>query len=202
MSLLQLVFLILINCACAQELFSLFLWAEARGVTYRGANGDWEIQLWEGEPFTIGLERKIGKYPDPSHEYNVFPSPPNVYAGNLSNSNIRAYYGEKDVIEITKYGKLTANFVKILPEAQPIQIINGNWNSSEINSNYSIFWPRGMSLIHFGERRYGMWCSFDNGKTGQCFRLFVFRMLIFFFLQLIYTFYFHFQTQSNLQIYL
>ena len=126
MSILQLVFLIFINCACAQEFFSLFLWAESRGVTYRGANGDWKILLWEGEPFTIGLERKIGKYPDPSHGLNVFPSPPTINGGNLSNSNIRAYYGEKDFIEFTKYGKLTANFLKFLPEAKPIQIINGN----------------------------------------------------------------------------
>ena len=179
MRILQLVFFILLNCACAQELFSLFLWAEARGVTYRGANGDWEIQLWEGEPFTIGLERKIGKYPNPSHGYNVFPGAPNIYGGNLSNSNIRAYFGQTDFIDFTTNGKLTANFLKILSEAEPQQSINGYWNTTETNSNYSIFWPKGMSLVHFGESRYGMWCSFDNGNSGQCFRLYVFRKFIF-----------------------
>ena len=151
MSILQLVFLILIKCSCAHEIFSLFLWAEARGFTYRGANGDFEIHLWEGEPFTIGLERKIGKYPDPSRGYNVFPSAPNIYGGNLSNSNIRAYYGQTDFIDITTYGKLTDNFLKILLQANPNQNINGNWNGTETNSNYSIFWPKGMSLVHFGD---------------------------------------------------
>jgi len=199
MSILQLVFLIFVKCACAQEFFSLFLWAEARGVTYRGANGDFEIQLWEGDPFKIGLERKIGKYPDPSHGYNVFPSAPNIYGGNLTNSNIRAYYGETDVIDVTKFGKLTPDFLRILPEAQPIQSINGNWNSSEINSNYSIFWPRGMSLVHFGERRYGMWCSFDNGKTGQCFRLFVLRMFKFLIYKYRVSSKFNIKTQTILQ---
>ena len=80
----------------AREGYSLYIWSSARGFTFHGANGFNTMEIWEGEPFTIGVERRIGIHKDPSIGYNVFPGKPSYYGGSFNDSNLRVYYGQDD----------------------------------------------------------------------------------------------------------
>ena len=155
----------------AQEVYSLYIWSSARGFTFHGANGANTMEVWEGEPFTIGVERRIGIPKDPSIGYNVFPGNPSIYGGCFNDSNLRVYYGPDDHLEITQLGEVSSEFKNFT-----YQTIGNGWMTNG-TANYSILWPNGLSPWHFGKSGYGLWCTTSNDKLGQCINIILYCMI-------------------------
>jgi len=156
----------------AQEVYSLYIWSSARGFTFHGANGANTMEIWEGEPFTIGVERRSGIHKNPSIGYNVFPGKPAYYGGSLNDSNLRVYYGQDDHLEITQLGEVSSVFKNFT-----YQTIADSWLSNG-TANYSIFWPNGLSPWHFVNSGYGLWCTTSNVKLGQCINIILYGMIL------------------------
>ena len=90
------------------------------------------MEIWEGEPFTIGVERRIGINKNPSIGYNVFPGKPSYYGGSLNDSNLCVYYGQDDHLEITQLGEVSSEFKNFTN-----QTIGDRWINNG-TANYSI----------------------------------------------------------------
>ena len=158
-----------IRAVIAQD-YSLYIWSSARGFTYHGANGDQTMEIWEGEPFTIVVERRTGFLKNPSIGYNVFPGAPTHYGGSLNDSNLRSYYGQDDTLEITQFGLVTFEFKNFTN-----QTIGESWAHNG-SANYSIFWSNGLSPWHFGKSGHGLWCTTSKGVVGQCLNIILYGM--------------------------
>ena len=162
------------------------------------------IQVWEGEPFAIGVERL--RYKKRIFE-ETMPGEPDIFNGEQDHIKIYTSYKEEKV-DISRLGKLvsrrgfsselgadlsyvvqkTEGFGQAVHITDYSEICNtthfkvslcvGGIDSGG-PSSYSLYFPLGISLPLTGSQRHSLWCTGVENKNENvhCFFIFVFRML-------------------------